>query len=464
MEEIDLSGCPTASRNLNSFLLRNNDVFAWRVIDGEAVVSNLKENTFNVLTPVATRIFELADGQMRVKEIIEAIYREFESERDILEKDCLEFISLAVRKGLMILPSVKKENDNCSDEKEDNRDKGLFETLREKAIEKKIPIVSHLDLTYNCNLKCVHCYTVSENRPTLNTFEIKNILEQLAEAKTLYLTLSGGEIFKREDYFEIAFYARRLNFALRLLTNATLINEKTVNEIVLLHPELVSISIYSTNSKVHDEITRTPGSLHKSLSALKILKGKGIKLKLSTVIMRQNEEEWYSIYNLAQELGAQFQADYRIAPKNNGDKSPLKFHVDDENLYSILSYPIFAKGGGFDPEEVYTGVFNTVPCGAGHMSCYISPYGDVYPCVQFPFNCGNLKEKSFAEIWRNSSQMLYVRSITIPQLTECSFCNFFRHCRICIGLNYVERGDIFSPSKRTCKEANIMKKLGLRRR
>lgn len=451
------------TRILNTPLSKNNEIVAWRVIDGEAVLSNLKDNTFNILNPVATRIWELTDGQTQVKTIIDEIYQEFDSAPDILEEDCLEFLSQAINKGLFILPSVQGYTDN-EDEQEDNKDKGLFERLREKAIYKKIPIVSHLDLSYECNLRCIHCYTVSENRHTLNTLEIKNILKQLAEVKTLYLTLSGGEIFKRADFFEIALYARRLNFALRLLTNATLIDEEMVDKIVLLHPELVSISIYSTNPKVHDSITKMPGSLRKSLSTAKILSEKGVRLKLSTVIMKQNEEEWHSVYHFAKQLGAQFQADYRIAPKNNGDKAPLKFHVDDDHLYSIISYPAFAKGEEFEHQEIYTGIFNSIPCGAGHMSYYISPYGDVFPCVQFPFNCGNLREKSFDEIWNNSSQMLYIRSITIPQLTGCTRCDFFQYCRICIGLNYVEVGNIFSPSQRACKEAIIMKKLGLKRR
>lgn len=45
---------------------------------------------------------------------------------------------------------------------------------------------------------------------------VKDILDQLAEAGTLFLNLSGGEIFLRDDFFVIAEYARKRNFVLRL--------------------------------------------------------------------------------------------------------------------------------------------------------------------------------------------------------------------------------------------------------
>jgi len=343
--------------------------------------------------------------------------------------------------------------------------RSLFENLREKAVRKKIPIVIHFDITYQCNLRCVHCYIVPEDRPELNVSEIKDILNQLTKAGTLYLTLSGGEILTRkDDFFKIAFYARELSFALRLLTNGTLIDEEIADKIAYLSPELVGISIYSMDSKIHDSITGQLGSFQKSILAVKILKERGVKVKLSTVIMKQNIEDYHSIYEFSQGLKAHFQADYRIAPRSDGNRCPLKFHINDKDLYRILCDPIFSNEDEPDPVEDYSGVFNSIPCGASHMSCYISPYGDIYPCVQLPIDCGNLRQETFGNIWKNSPQMLDVRSVTIFKLSLCSKCDLFQFCRLCIGLNYVEEGNMFLPSKRSCKEAEILKKLEKKRR
>jgi MoaA/NifB/PqqE/SkfB family radical SAM enzyme len=111
--------------------------------------------------------------------------------------------------------------------------------MQERAARKKIPFSCHFDLTYRCNLNCVHCYLVKEDRPELGT---------------LYLSFSGGEIFTREDFFEIAEYARKLHFALRLLTNGTLIDEESADRVAALNPDLVAISIYSATPEIHDEI------------------------------------------------------------------------------------------------------------------------------------------------------------------------------------------------------------------
>ncbi|MEW5950153.1 MAG: PqqD family peptide modification chaperone [Thermodesulfobacteriota bacterium] len=450
---------------LNRSVVKKQKAYiAWRIIAGQAVIVNLQMGIFNVLNPVATRIWELADGQMGIEEISQRIYQEFEISRNTARIDCLELINQLLSKGLVTLFPAQERNEEEQQEW-DEYDKELFKTLREKVVEKKIPLMSHFDLTYHCNLRCAHCYIVSEDRPELRTSEIKDILDQLAKAGTLYLTLSGGELMTRKDFFEIAFYARELDFALRLLTNGILIDEKTADKIALLHPELVAISIYSINPKVHDGITKVSGAFQKSLAAAKMLKERGVRLKISTVIIRQNIKDWHSIYQLAQELGAQFQADYRIAPKSNGNKYPLRFHIDDIYLPSLLANPIFTKETDLDLQERgYTSIFDTIPCGAGHMSCYISPYGDIYPCVQLPINCGNLRQKLFTEIWENSSELLQFRSITLSQLPKCFECTFFQYCRLCIGLNYVEEGDMFLPSKRACKEAELMETLGVRRR
>ena len=127
-----------------------------------------------------------------------------------------------------------------------------FELLTKKAAREKIPLVCHFDLTYQCNLNCIHCYVVREDRPELSTSEIKDILGQLAQVGTLYLTFSGGEIFTREDFFQIAEYARKLHFALRLMTNGTLIDEQVADRVAALYPDQVSVSIYSTTPEIHN--------------------------------------------------------------------------------------------------------------------------------------------------------------------------------------------------------------------
>jgi MoaA/NifB/PqqE/SkfB family radical SAM enzyme len=300
--------------------------------------------------------------------------------------------------------------------------------LREQATEKRILLVVHFDLTYRCPLRCVHCYlSDGKKRFECNLEEIKNILDQLADAGSLYLTLSGGEIFLRKDLPAIVAHARKLHFAVRLLTSGVSVDADRANEIAAWHPEMVAFSVYSLDSSIHDAITRKKGSLAKTLDAIHTLKEKNIPLKISSVLMSSNSGEYRGLHDFAKRLGAQFQADYRITPKTDGSQEPLKFRIGDKEVMRVLSDPIFSKEYEPDPAQGYSGIFNQIPCGAGHMSCYISPYGIVTPCVQVPTECGNLRETTFYEVWSGSPQLEEFRAIRFSDMPKCVRSVIFLH-------------------------------------
>src|SRR5271154_5301267 len=107
----------------------------------------------------------------------------------------------------------------------------LMDDLTAKALKLGIPLSVQVDLTYRCNERCVHCYLDHEDHGEMTTGEIKNLLDQLAAAGVFFLTLSGGEILLRKDFFEILEYARGLLFCVKLKTNAVLIRERQADRI-----------------------------------------------------------------------------------------------------------------------------------------------------------------------------------------------------------------------------------------
>ena len=70
----------------------------------------------------------------------------------------------------------------------------LMQEMNQRALELGIPIALHLDVTYRCNERCIHCYLDHDDHGELTTAEIKDLLEQAAAAGTFFLTLSGGEV------------------------------------------------------------------------------------------------------------------------------------------------------------------------------------------------------------------------------------------------------------------------------
>src|SRR6266404_32630 len=132
----------------------------------------------------------------------------------------------------------------------------LVAEMSNKALKLNIPLSVQLDLTYRCNERCIHCYLDHHDHGEMTTAEIKNLLDQMAEAGVFFLTISGGEILMRRDFFEIVEHARRLTFCIKLKTNAVMIHEREADRIKALAPDSVQISVYSHRPEVHDAITK----------------------------------------------------------------------------------------------------------------------------------------------------------------------------------------------------------------
>lgn len=331
----------------------------------------------------------------------------------------------------------------------------LVAEMNAKALRLGIPLSVQLDLTYRCNERCIHCYLDHADHGEMNTAEIKELLSQMADAGVFYLTISGGEILMRRDFFEILEYARAKTFCIKLKTNGVLIRAKEAERIQALGVESVQISIYSHRSEVHDAITKMPGSLKQSIEAMRLLRSHGLHVIIANVLMVQNVQDYAGVKALATKLGAQYTLDPTITPMMDGDRSILSLNVDEAALREVFRNEMLV--GNVEefcapPLSADEEALNSLPCSAGHTACYVSPYGDVYPCVQFPLPSGNVRRTRFADIWRDSPQLNEVRSITLRDLPSCSKCAHGASCTRCPGLAYME-GNMRGPSYQDCEKS-----------
>jgi radical SAM protein with 4Fe4S-binding SPASM domain len=336
----------------------------------------------------------------------------------------------------------------------------LTSWLFEKTTALRVPLSVHIDLTMRCNERCIHCYRVIERRPELTTAELRELLDDLAQAGTLYLTFSGGEVFLRRDLFELIAYARRLHFDVRLKSNALLITQAKAEQLRALGVRQVDISIYSADPAVHDWVTKVPGSLQRSLEGAAWLRDAGITVKLNCPLMKQTVGRYKEVLALAERLGLPCGFDPMISAKTDGDASPVAVRITSKQLSQVLQDPVLNPDHGRPgPPEPGPGWvrpdLDDIACGAGHNACYISAYGDVMPCVAMPIACGNVREEPFAEIWQRSPEMTRVRSIRIRDLHTCSSCAASPFCTRCPGQALVEGGDLYGPSPGNCEHALV---------
>jgi AdoMet-dependent heme synthase len=332
---------------------------------------------------------------------------------------------------------------------------GLMQEMNDKALALGIPLSVQLDLTYRCNERCVHCYLDHEDHGELTTAEIKHLLDEMAEAGVFILTFSGGEIFLRKDFFELLEYARSLMFCVKLKTNAVMIREKEAARLRNVGIESIQVSIYSHRPEVHDAITLLPGSLKRSIDAIRFLKSQGLRVIIANVLMAQNMQDYPSVRALAAELGVECTLDPTITPMMDGDRSVLRLGVDHNVLRQVFRDPALIDNVEefcAVPAKATESELDSLPCSAGHTACYVSPYGDVFPCVQFPLPTGNVRSQRFVEIWRHSERMNEVRSIRTKDLSTCSHCTHVSRCTRCPGLAFME-GNMRGPSSQDCEKS-----------
>jgi radical SAM protein with 4Fe4S-binding SPASM domain len=331
----------------------------------------------------------------------------------------------------------------------------LLVEMNEKAMALGVPLTVHIDVTYRCNERCVHCYLDHDDHGEMTTAEIKNVLDQLAEAGVFFLVFSGGEVFMRRDFLELVEHARKLQFNVKVKTNGVMIHEAEARRLRELGVEQMQLSVYSHRPEVHDAITKLPGSLKRTVDSIKFLKAQGLKVTLSNVLMTVNRNDHKGTQALARELGIAYTLDPTVTPMIDGNTSNLYLRVDDDNLDQLFADPELV--GNVDeyckpPAPVDDDALEGYSCSAGHTACYISPYGDVFPCVQFPLPTGNVRRQKFADIWYRSPQMEEVRSIKIKDLTVCSSCSHAGTCSRCPGLAYME-GSMRGPSTTDCEKS-----------
>ncbi len=333
----------------------------------------------------------------------------------------------------------------------------LMLEMSNKALALNVPLSVQVDLTYRCNERCVHCYLDHEDHGEMTTAEIKHLMDEMAEAGVFILTFSGGEIFVRKDFFELLEYARQLTFCVKLKTNAILIREREAARLRDFGVESIQISIYSHRPEVHDAITLVPGSLKRSVDAIRFLKTQGIKVVIANVLMTGNMQDYPGVQALAAELGVECTLDPTVTPMMDGNRSTLQLGVDQKALREVFRDPSLVDDPDAFcaiPDPAGEDVMNAIPCSAGHSACYVSPYGDVFPCVQFPLPTGNVRQQRFIDIWRHSDRMNEVRSIRMKDLTTCTSCTHVSNCTRCPGLAYME-GNMRGPSSQDCEKSFV---------
>lgn len=326
----------------------------------------------------------------------------------------------------------------------------ILEELGNFARSHQMPYHVLLELTYGCNLRCVMCYNpthVANGELTLEEYEV--LFDDLMALGTVQLTLTGGEVLARPDFFDIARAARERHFALRIFTNGTRVDADVARRMAELHPISVEVSLYGGTGPTHDAVTARPGSFERTLEGMRHLKEAGARVVAKALLTQLNKHEVQEICDVVADLGVGFKGfDPVVFATHSGDEGPVDLRVPAREVAQLLDKDMI------DTEDLMTG--DELPmCSAGHDFAAITPHGVVYPCLSMRMPMGNIRSRSFGDIWRDPADpnLRVVRDATWGELPTCSSCDARSLCDRCPGLAFHEHGDVLGPSEVHCEHA-----------
>lgn len=330
----------------------------------------------------------------------------------------------------------------------------------------RIPFVVMLELTYNCNEKCVHCFnpgaarndtekSLRSDRTEIGIKEYEKLFDELKEIGVVKIILTGGDPFVKKDIWKMIELLYERDFAVDIYTNGLALLGRE-EKLAKYYPKSIGLSIYSGIDSVHDSITRVKSSLKKTLQVAENFTTFGVPMFFKCPIMYHNSTSYYTVAELAKQYGAVAQIDITLTDAVDGDTSITKdLHVDGELLEIILRDPNIPLYVGQEApnygkvERDRTQSF----CGAGTVLMNITPEGDVTPCNSFPTQFGNLKDKTFYEIWNSSNSLKNWQKTTIADYEECGTHERCGYCNRCPGMSFIEHGTPLKASSANCKNA-----------
>lgn len=300
------------------------------------------------------------------------------------------------------------------------------------------PICLTWELTYACNLSCVHCLSSSGRRDPreLTTQECKSIIDELQRMQVFYVNIGGGEPTVRSDFWEIVDYATSHGVGVKFSTNGVKITPEVAAALAANDYVDVQISLDGATADVNDAI-RGPRSYETAMRAMQNLSDAGMtNFKLSVVCTRTNIAQLDAFKAIADQYGAQLRLT-RLRPSGRGADVWDELHPTPSQQRELYDWLVangenVLTGDSFFHLSAYGAPLPGLNlCGAGRVVCLIDPVGDVYACpfaIHDEFLAGSVREEGgFAQVWQESELFLRLRQ---PQSGgACSSCQFYDSCK-----------------------------------
>ncbi|HIE16885.1 MAG TPA: radical SAM protein [Dehalococcoidia bacterium] len=331
------------------------------------------------------------------------------------------------------------------------------------------------ELSHNCNLYCAHCRSSSADNlhhEGLSTQESFRLVDEILEVGKPVLILTGGEPLLHPDLFQIAEYAVSKGLRVVLGTNGTLITETIARKLKEIPVSRVAVSIDFPTPQLQDRFRGKTGAFQAAMAGIANAQQAGIEVQINSTITRLNVRYLDKLLDLALKVGAVAFHPFMLVPTGRGkglkavEMSPEEYEqilnwVNDrqEELTDRISFkptnaPHYQRirrqrnkkhslpGTSFADKTGATkeGISEVRGCLAGISFCFISYQGKIQGCGFLDIEAGDIKERSFSEIWKSSSLFSQLRQRSNIK-GKCGICEYKSVCGGCRARAYESTGD-----------------------
>jgi radical SAM protein len=334
------------------------------------------------------------------------------------------------------------------------------------------------ETTRACDLACRHCRAeaIPHALPgELTTEEGKKLLDELAGMGTPICVLSGGDPAKRADLCELVSHGNGLGMRMATIPAATpLLTRELVRGLKEAGLAQMAVSLDGPTAEIHDRFRQVPGAFKRTLEGVTYARDIGLPIQVNTTFSGHNWQVFDETAALVRRLEPVFWEVFFLVPTGRGRELEQMNAEQFEELFvrladlgeqvdfivKITEAPHYRRylmqrkeQDGAVPDSSHLpehmrrdfgpgGSIGLAPkgvnSGKGHL--FVSYCGDIYPSGFLPLVCGNIRDDSLTDVYRNHKVF---RELRDPDLLKgkCGLCEYRQICGGSRARAYAMTGD-----------------------
>ncbi len=316
----------------------------------------------------------------------------------------------------------------------------------------------YVEITTECNLRCIHCYNDSGKKQFLISKDnLVDILDYAKEINLMHISLSGGEPLMHPQILDfLNIITTRYNMIVTLVTNAILVTQKMIDDIKLYcNTDNIrfQISIDGSTKQEHEYI-RGKGSYEPLIEAINILSKNNIPFYFHSLIHIQNYKNLDGLIAIACDYNAERQEFYFLKKKGRGDKNYDRISIPVSEQLKLIDYLDAQKKNEYIGISAPVTFFGICPFVTDDndfdLSLRVDACGNVFPCQnigQMELSIGNINDESLVRM-TSVEKMIEIRDKIkeiLNSTKKCEKCFVSYNCsRGCPGVECLNNFEGYS--------------------